>query len=208
MSGQEQHKYRIKWLEAAKHELRHPRRRHTAKTDILKQNLCSARVVKMRENPTQAESIFKEKLFAVCGVPFKFQAGFIKGNAFIIVDFFIPKLKLAIEIDGGYHKTAEQNRKDEWKDAYLLSRGIRVVRFTNDEAVSLPAAAIARLAGMPEYTNRRCKCGALMLERKPKQTRIRDNQEFYYAWYWRCPRCKRNYMPRECRPSFSVGQAL
>ncbi len=47
-------------------------------------------------------------------------------------DFFIPKLKTVIEIDGRYHKTIEMRKKDRDNDDYLFRRrGIKVFRVNN-----------------------------------------------------------------------------
>jgi len=48
-----------------------------------------------------------------------------------IVDFYCPKLCLAIEIDGGYHN--EKLKTDELRDKFLNQIGIKTIRFTNDE---------------------------------------------------------------------------
>jgi very-short-patch-repair endonuclease len=54
------------------------------------------------------------------------------------IDFYIPKYKLAIEIDGGYHNKPEQIRKDKNR-TYELGKyeGITVIRFTNKESNKL-----------------------------------------------------------------------
>lgn len=50
-----------------------------------------------------------------------------------IVDFYCPKLKLAIEVDGEIHNDPEQQFYDE-KRTYLLKReGVSVLRFKNDD---------------------------------------------------------------------------
>jgi very-short-patch-repair endonuclease len=48
-----------------------------------------------------------------------------------IIDFLIPERRLAIEVDGGYHK----NRKeyDEARTDYLEQCGLTVVRITNEQ---------------------------------------------------------------------------
>jgi len=48
-----------------------------------------------------------------------------------ILDFYSPKNKLAIEIDGSQHL---QNKEyDKERSEYLLTLGIRVIRFWNNE---------------------------------------------------------------------------
>lgn len=46
-----------------------------------------------------------------------------------IVDFYAPKAKLVVEVDGSQHASAEHVTKDARRDAYLATLGIRVLRF-------------------------------------------------------------------------------
>ena len=47
-----------------------------------------------------------------------------------IVDFFVFKARVVVELDGGVH--AWQREKDARRDAFLEQRyGVKVVRFTN-----------------------------------------------------------------------------
>ena len=46
-----------------------------------------------------------------------------------IVDFFCFEESLAVELDGEIHNT--QLEEDKLRDAYLLSKGIKVIRFEN-----------------------------------------------------------------------------
>lgn len=49
-----------------------------------------------------------------------------------IVDFYIPSIKLVIEIDGGQHYDEDVNEiKDKARTNYLNTLGIQVVRYTN-----------------------------------------------------------------------------
>ena len=48
-----------------------------------------------------------------------------------ILDFYCPKAKLAIELDGEYHRAIE--RSDKTRDEYLNSLGILVIRYKNKE---------------------------------------------------------------------------
>jgi very-short-patch-repair endonuclease len=52
-----------------------------------------------------------------------------------IVDFYCPKAKLVIEVDGGQHFSGEQLENDKNRDAYLLSLGLKVLRFNNNEVL-------------------------------------------------------------------------
>ena len=48
-----------------------------------------------------------------------------------IVDFYCPKLKLVIEIDGDTHYTDEEKTYDDRRTRVLESYGLMVIRFTN-----------------------------------------------------------------------------
>ena len=52
-----------------------------------------------------------------------------------IVDFFCPEAKLVIEIDGGQHFSDEMTGHDRIRDEYLSSRGLRVLRFANNDVL-------------------------------------------------------------------------
>jgi very-short-patch-repair endonuclease len=54
---------------------------------------------------------------------------------YFIVDFYCAKLKLVIEVDGGYHFTEEMQEYDQRRTARLETYGITVIRFTNDQVL-------------------------------------------------------------------------
>lgn len=50
-------------------------------------------------------------------------------------DIFIPQLSAVVEIDGGYHLTEEQKRKDRNRSASLRRIGVKhIVRISNKDA--------------------------------------------------------------------------
>ncbi len=55
-----------------------------------------------------------------------------------IVDFYIPKLKLAIELDGGQHYSEAQLMRDAERTDVLRMYGVIVMRVSNVEARSNP----------------------------------------------------------------------
>jgi len=113
-----------------------------------KQRTLFSRVAQLRKNATQSELVLKEKL-GWLGIKSIFQKAFIQGEFYCIVDFYIPKpYKIAIEVDGGYHLTEEQKRKDWAKDKYLNGRGIKVIRLLNEEAESITISNIQKLIGI------------------------------------------------------------
>ncbi len=48
-----------------------------------------------------------------------------------VVDFYCPKVKLVIEIDGGQHYEDKSIKADKIRTEYLKSAGLKVLRFTN-----------------------------------------------------------------------------
>jgi very-short-patch-repair endonuclease len=53
-----------------------------------------------------------------------------------ILDFYCPALKLAVELDGGQHGEPATMAADQRRSAYLARRGIRVLRFSDYDALS------------------------------------------------------------------------
>ncbi|MEO8115792.1 MAG: DUF559 domain-containing protein, partial [Phenylobacterium sp.] len=51
----------------------------------------------------------------------------------MILDFYCPAAKLAVEIDGSTHWSDEQVAKDRARDAWLHGQGIRVLRIGASE---------------------------------------------------------------------------
>ncbi|MBQ9806864.1 MAG: endonuclease domain-containing protein [Clostridia bacterium] len=50
-----------------------------------------------------------------------------------IVDFFIPRRRIVIEIDGSQHETAVGMKADAKRDSELSQLGIVILRYTNEE---------------------------------------------------------------------------
>ena len=48
-----------------------------------------------------------------------------------IADFYCPSAKLVIELDGSVHDSEAAQQQDGERTAYLVSLGLRVVRFEN-----------------------------------------------------------------------------
>ena len=49
------------------------------------------------------------------------------------VDFYCPKLKLAIEVDGDSHFREDATERDTRRQLYIEQFDVEVVRFTNDD---------------------------------------------------------------------------
>jgi very-short-patch-repair endonuclease len=52
-----------------------------------------------------------------------------------IVDFYAPSVKLVIELDGAQHLEVDHATRDQQRDAYLDSVGLRVMRLNNFEVL-------------------------------------------------------------------------
>jgi len=48
-----------------------------------------------------------------------------------ILDFYCAEANLAVELDGSQHYEPENQIKDEQRTAFLKTRGVRVIRFSN-----------------------------------------------------------------------------
>jgi very-short-patch-repair endonuclease len=83
--------------------------------------------------PTPAEAEL-ERIFNTLGggaLAGEFMREWPLGNWFI--DFYFPAVKLAIEVDGGYHRAPLQWRRDLHKAAELDAEGITLLRVANAE---------------------------------------------------------------------------
>lgn len=82
----------------------------------------------LRNHATKSEKILWQYLKeSQTGLKFRRQAGVGP----YIVDFYCPKQKLAIELDGEIHNTPEAIAYDQVRTEYLESLDIRVLRFPN-----------------------------------------------------------------------------
>ena len=94
----------------------------------------------LRKKPTVAEKIVKSELKRI-QIKFVFQKGFyaVKGKikgVHYIVDFYIPSLRLAIEVDGEYHNS--RILKDRFRDNWIKEkREVNVLRVPNENAKNI-----------------------------------------------------------------------
>ena len=52
-----------------------------------------------------------------------------------IVDFYCPKARLVIEVDGGQHYQEQGMARDAARDSYLSGLGLEVIRFSNRDVL-------------------------------------------------------------------------
>jgi very-short-patch-repair endonuclease len=78
------------------------------------------------------------------------------------LDFYCPRLGLAIELDGGQHNEGSRAAKDAQRDAWLADRGVTVLRFWNSDlttnfagVLEVIAAKVAELKAVEVTPSRR-----------------------------------------------------
>lgn len=95
-------------------------------TRLFNKEALKDRRSRLRHNATDAErklwSFLKGKQLGV-----RFLRQFSIGN--YILDFYCPKLKLAIELDSGQHNQNKVKQYDEIRTNYLQALDISVIRF-------------------------------------------------------------------------------
>ncbi len=84
---------------------------------------------KLRKNQTKAEEVLWRKIKnkQINGCKFRRQFGIEK----YVIDFYCPKLKLAIEIDGDSHFYGKQLKNDANREKEIEQYGVKILRFMN-----------------------------------------------------------------------------
>jgi len=97
----------------------------------------------LRENMTDAERRLwaKIRMKQLRGCQFYRQ----KPIGDYIVDFYCPRAKLVVEIDGSQHLVGETIQYDKIRDDYLNSLGLRVLRFTNADVLKNIKGVVERV---------------------------------------------------------------
>lgn len=84
-----------------------------------------------RKNPTEVEKRFWQLLsYKKLNLKFLRQ----KPIGRFIIDFYCPKILLAIEIDGDSHD--QKQNSDQGRDLYLEQRGIKTIRYRNENVLN------------------------------------------------------------------------
>jgi len=88
----------------------------------------------LRSRTTPAETILWKELRDVRFLRYPFRRQHSIG--FYIVDFYCPKLKLVIEVDGHIHDLKERKEYDLEREAYLKGSGLQILRFANEQVMN------------------------------------------------------------------------
>jgi very-short-patch-repair endonuclease len=65
-----------------------------------------------------------------------------------IVDFFAPRAKLVVEVDGSQHRVGDHVQKDRIHNGYLASVGLKVLRFNSREVLKEGDAVVEAIYRM------------------------------------------------------------
>ena len=95
------------------------------------QSRCSKFRAELLNRQTPSELKFA-KMLQEHEIAFIPQKAFCSKGMSCIVDFYLPKYKLCVEIDGPYHFEDDQFEKDQHRDRYLtFTRRLGVLRIPN-----------------------------------------------------------------------------
>jgi very-short-patch-repair endonuclease len=97
----------------------------------------------LRKDMTDAERLLWSKVRRKQLEGYQFYRQKIIGN--YIVDFYCPKAKLVIEIDGGQHCNGQQIKKDKVRDNYMREHKLKVLRFWDKEVFANLEGVIERI---------------------------------------------------------------
>ena len=103
-----------------------------------------ARARSLRRDSTDAERIIWNALRAhrLNGTSFRRQ----KPIGPYVVDFVCHAAKVIVEIDGGQHFEAANQKRDARRDAFLTSKGYRVLRLNNYDVMTNKSGVLETIA--------------------------------------------------------------
>jgi very-short-patch-repair endonuclease len=94
---------------------------------------------------TEAEKLLWSKIRRKQVNDYQFYRQKILGS--YIVDFYCPKTKLIIELDGSQHYNSEGISKDKTRDTYMKRLGLNVLRISDNEIFNNINGVIEKIAG-------------------------------------------------------------
>ena len=107
-------------------------------------SILKQRRQELRRNQTDAEKTFWSHVRSKQFHGLKFFRQYSIGP--YILDFYCPKLKLAIELDGGQHALDNNQEYDAARAEYLKIQGIEVIRFWNNDVLQNISGVLAKIA--------------------------------------------------------------
>lgn len=142
--------------DAANAEIPKKKPRHVkpkANDDKVRNRLSRYRNELIRD-ATEGEKYMKAVLKSI-SIEYAFQHLFFHttGGCNYIVDFYIPKYNIVIEVDGGYHNTDKQRGKDKVRTRNLKNvHGVhKIIRFENNRVINETQLVINQLSNTLKY---------------------------------------------------------
>jgi len=109
-----------------------------------------ARAAELRKNMIYAEKVLWQRLRDKKLNNLKFRRQHPVG--IFILNFYCHEKRLAIEVDGGIHKSADQKEWDENRTFELNELGITVLRFSNEDVVDSTQKVVKSISGYIDST--------------------------------------------------------
>jgi len=103
--------------------------------------------LKSRRRQLRSNMTFTEKLVWIYLRKYQMKVRFLRQYSIdnFVIDFYCPRLKLAIEIDGDIHDEQDQKNYDNKRQNYLERIGIKFIRIRNEEFFNNPNKAFERI---------------------------------------------------------------
>lgn len=103
---------------------------------FIKKNTNQLRL-KLQNKKSESETKFA-KLLTKANIYFmREKTNYKFGTRWCFFDFWLPKLRIYVEIDGAEHNTAEQQQIDREKEKIIHDKQMYVARFTNEEVLQM-----------------------------------------------------------------------
>jgi very-short-patch-repair endonuclease len=123
------------------------------------------KAAEMRNNPTEAEAamwdILRDQVYQNFPNYIFYRQSVQYGY---ILDFYCPRLRLGVEVDGIVHDNDERKEYDYYRDNLLARHGIEVHRYNNDEVLYRPQETAAKVFSTLKYKNDHPEIGVVQHE--------------------------------------------
>ena len=91
------------------------------------------RARQLRKNMTDSESVLWSRVRRKQLMDIQFYRQKSIGN--YVVDFYAPRVRLVVEVDGSQHTEGDQLQKDQKRDEYFAGLDFKVLRFNSREVL-------------------------------------------------------------------------
>jgi very-short-patch-repair endonuclease len=106
----------------------------------------------MRDNPTKAEFAMWNIIRDIVYNNFPDYVFYRQSVQYgYILDFYCPRLRLGIEVDGNIHDTNEHREYDYYRDTLLSKHNIEIHRYSNDDVLYFPQETSTKIYSVLRY---------------------------------------------------------